>query len=171
MSISLTMGVVGILAAAPQAEPGSPSAAAFLRLQGLAGEWAGTFEWSGGRADKGDMRATYSITGNGSAVVEDLQAAGTSLMSSVYHLDHDDLRMTHYCAAKNQPRLKATDVAADGSRARFEFIDATNLATPQAPHVVGFDIEFPDPRHVVLIFRFRSDATTSTERIDLRRAA
>jgi hypothetical protein len=47
------------------------------------------------------------LTGNGSALVESLIMGGVPTMTTVYHLDEADLRMTHYCGAKNQPRLKA----------------------------------------------------------------
>jgi len=62
------------------------------------------------------MSASYYITGNNSAVVENLTTGGTPNMTSVYHLDGADLRMTHYCGAGNQPRLKAERIdAAPGS--------------------------------------------------------
>jgi hypothetical protein len=50
-------------------------------------------------------------------------------MVTVYHQDGQDLRMTHYCSAKNQPRMKASSVSPDGNVVSFEFVDATNLAT------------------------------------------
>ena len=55
---------------------------------------------------KGEESVVYKLTGAGSALVE-TQFPGTGHeMVSVYHLDGDDLRMTHYCAAGNQPRVK-----------------------------------------------------------------
>jgi hypothetical protein len=85
----------------------STGAAALKQMRALAGAWEGTFEWTGARSGGGNMSATYSLTGNGSAVVEDLSVDGVRSMTSVYHLDGADLRMTHYCGAQNQPRLKA----------------------------------------------------------------
>jgi hypothetical protein len=55
----------------------------------------GSVEWSGARTEKGKMNATYYLTGAGSSVVENLTVNGTALMTSVYHLDGLDLRMTH----------------------------------------------------------------------------
>jgi hypothetical protein len=77
------------------------SAGAFDELRTLSGNWEGTVAWTGKTASK--VSAHYYITGNGSAVVEDLSNG-----ISVYHLDGADLRMTHYCAAQNQPRLRAS---------------------------------------------------------------
>lgn len=70
-------------------------AAALAQLRGLAGEWEGSFEWIGARTATGTVNATYSETGNGSAVVENLAMDGVPAMTSVYRLDGADLRATH----------------------------------------------------------------------------
>jgi len=62
-------------------------AAALAQLRGLGGEWEGSFEWTGARSATGRISATYSETGNGSAVVENLAVNGVPSMTSVYHLD------------------------------------------------------------------------------------
>src|SRR5580693_3952604 len=116
------------------------SAAALTRLRGLAGEWEGSFEWTGARTATGRISATYSETGNGSAVVENLAVDGVPSMTSVYHLDSGDLRMTHYCAAQNQPRLKARQIDIAKGILDFEFLDATNLRSPDSPHVSGLEL-------------------------------
>src|SRR5262245_26894912 len=90
----------------------TPSARVLERLRGLAGDWEGSLEWSGARTGTGRVKASYSTTGYGSAVVENLYMGDDALpsMTSVYHLDGSDLRMTHYCGARNQPRLKASRI-------------------------------------------------------------
>lgn len=88
-------------------------------------------------------------------------------MTSVYHLDGDDLRMTHFCAAQNQPRLKAPRI--DQSVMEFSFVDFTNLRTPTAPHVEGFEVRFLETYRLGLIFTFASDAGQSYELIELKR--
>jgi len=77
---------------------GETSAAAVSRLATLSGEWQGTYEWTGGRSDRGAMNARYFTTGNGSAVLETLTVDGLQMMTTVYHADGPDLRMTHYCS-------------------------------------------------------------------------
>ncbi len=99
-----TMVCLGLVQVS-QAQDGR-GATAFGQLKSLAGDWEGTYEWTGTGAG-GSMTATYSLSGNGSAVVETLTMGGVPGMTSVYHLDGADLRMTHFCAAQNQPRLKA----------------------------------------------------------------
>src|SRR5438046_1356708 len=105
-----------LLATATARAQETPSARMLARLSELAGDWQGTLQWSGARSDSGTLKATYFVTGGGSAVVETLIMDEKPSMTSVYHLDGDDLRMTHFCAAHNQPRLKADRVdEADGS--------------------------------------------------------
>jgi hypothetical protein len=143
---------------------------ALSRLRSLEGKWSGTYEWTG-RADKGETVATYHVTGNGSAVIEDLAMNGKPSMTSAYHLDNGDLRMTHYCGAGNQPRLKASAVDLAANRFRFELLDITNLAAPDAPHVQGFTLQIVDNDHLVLDFDFTAKGKSSVEHIVLTRAS
>ena len=85
-------------------------------------------------------------------------------MTSVYHLDGDDLRLTHYCNAGNQPRMIADEYRSQSLS--FGFVDVTNLKAPGAYHTRTLDIEFLDDDHVVLHFvgkkEAREIATTHT---------
>ena len=141
----------------------------FERLRALAGEGEGSVEWSGARSEKGTMNGTYYVTGAGSSVVENLTVNGTTLMTSVYHLDGGDLRMTHFCAAQNQPRLKATRFDDLKGTVEFSFLDITNLPSPGAPHVEGLTIRFVDPEQIALTFTFVGGGALSYEGIELRR--
>ena len=146
----------------------SAGAAALAQLRGLAGEWEGSFEWIG-RTAAGKMNATYAVTGNGSAVVENLTVDGVPSMTTVYHLDGADLRMTHYCAAQNQPRLKASQIDIAKGILNFDFVDATNLRSPDAPHVYGLEMRLLDADHITLAFLFEGGGKRSKELIDLKR--
>jgi hypothetical protein len=164
ISAVLCLGTIGVSEERPDT-----GAAAFAQIRALAGEWEGSFEWTGGRSDTGTMNATYYSTGNGSAMVENLTVGGIPAMTSVYHLDGADLRMTHYCGAKNQPRLKASKI--DGARGilEFSFIDATNLSSPDAAHVYGLEMRFLAADRITLTFLFEGGGKRSKERIDLKR--
>src|SRR5258708_30371944 len=89
------------------------SSKALGQIKALIGNWSGTFQWTGGRNDSGSMNATYYVAGNGSAVVENLMNQSVPVMTSVYHLDGPDLRMTHFCRAQNHPRLKPRHIHLD----------------------------------------------------------
>lgn len=147
------------------------NAEALTQFRGLAGEWDGSFEWSGARTAKGKMNASYYETGNGSAVVENLTVDGVPSMTSVYHLDGADLRMTHYCAAQNQPRLKARTIDVANGILDFDFVDATNLRAPDAPHVYGLEMRLLSADHITLTFLFEAGDKHSKEFIDLRRTS
>jgi hypothetical protein len=167
--VLLLAGMVCLCAVGKSEAKEDTSAAALAQLRGLAGEWAGSFEWSGARTATGNISATYYETGNGSAVVENLAVNGALSMTSVYHLDGSDLRITHYCAAQNQPRLKARQIDIAKGVLNFEFLDATNLRSPDAPHVYGVEMRLLNADHITLAFLFEGDGKHSKEFIDLKR--
>ena len=149
----------------------TPAAAALARIAALAGDWAGTAEWTGARTGSYSLKARYYMTGMGSAVVEDLISEnGVPSMSSVYHLDGADLRMTHYCGTRNQPRLKASKIDSAAGAVDFAFVDVTNLVSPDAPHVTGLELRFGDEDHFTMTFLFEGGGKSSRERISLQRA-
>jgi hypothetical protein len=155
--------------ATPAAPAATPATAAFEKLIGLAGDWSGTYAWSGARTGGGAIEVKYAVIARNSAVVETLIQGGEPTMTSVYHLDGADLRMTHYCAAKNQPRLKASRIDAARGEIDFAFVDVTNLASPTAGHVHGAELRMPDTDHLTITFLFLAGKDESRERIELRR--
>jgi hypothetical protein len=151
-------GVLCLIGSAYAADAPAPDAAGarmFERMRALAGTWEGSFEWSGGRTGAGKLRATYYVTGNGSALVENLLMGegDAPSMTTVYHLDGSELRMTHFCAAQNQPRLKATQIDVASGAADFAFIDVTNAGVSPA-YVDGFSMRIADPDDLTLKFEF-----------------
>ena len=163
--------ILSCLALAPVSQAEESSAAKALeQLKSLAGEWEGTFEWTGARNASGVMNAAYYSTGNGSALVENLIMEGVPVMTSVYHLDGSDLRMTHYCGAQNQPRLKAERIDLAHGIIDFWFVDITNLRSADAAHVQGLEMRLIDPNHITVTFLFQSGGKESREKIVLKRA-
>ena len=113
-------------------------AAGLDTLKSLAGTWEGTNE-------KGqEVRLTYEIVALGSAVLEtiEIQEKKKIDMVTLYHLDGDNLMLTHYCAVGNQPRMKA--VAVEKDRIKFDFMDVTGLSSPDAGHMRRAEFEFHD---------------------------
>jgi hypothetical protein len=90
-------------------------------------------------------------------------------MTTVSHLDGADLRTTHFCAAQNQPRLKARQIDLAKGILDFEFVDATNLRSSDAPHVYGLEMRLLNADHVTLTFLFEGGGKRSKEFIDLKR--
>jgi hypothetical protein len=159
------------VAAADPQTPDSAGAHMLDRMRGLVGAWEGTLEWSGARKSSGRLRVNYHLTGNGSALVEDLlmDEGNIPAMTTVYHLDGADLRMTHYCAAQNQPRLKATQIDDATGSATFTFVDVTNAAAHPS-YVDGFFIHIIDADHLNIKFEFGgASPKRATENIVLQR--
>lgn len=111
------------------------AATAFDRLAALAGTWVA--------ADvpglEGPVTAEYRLSANGSAVFETLFAGTPHEMVTVYHRDGNDLVLTHYCAAGNQPRMRAKTL--DGDVLAFEFDGGTNLDPAKDVHMHSARIE------------------------------
>lgn len=123
---------------------------AFELLKRLVGTWEGD-------GPEGPMRAIYSLTGMGSAVVETFYPDGPhngseSTMSSVYHMDGDELMLTHYCGAGNQPRMKAVSFDRELQRLRFEMFDITNLSGPSAHYSSQLEVEFRGDTELLVRF-------------------
>jgi hypothetical protein len=56
-------------------------------------------------------------------------------MVTMFHMDGDRLMLTHYCVAKNQPRMTARSISDDGNEITFEFLDGTNLPSRDKGHM------------------------------------
>jgi hypothetical protein len=96
------------------------AAAAFGRLQTLAGDWEANTKM-------GKARITYELIAGGTALVERESIENMEPMLTVYYLDGDRLLLTHYCMVGNQPRLQAKSYNPDTGEIEFQFLDATNL--------------------------------------------
>jgi hypothetical protein len=129
--MKLLAAVLILSAPAPVAPPAPLAAQAFERIKALEGEWRG-------RSSKGwEDRVSFQIVAAGSCVVErsDFDAHPGETMFTMFHMDGDDLVLTHYCVAKNQPRLRATEISPDLKTIVFTFRDATNLRSRDQGHM------------------------------------
>ena len=103
---------------------------AFSRMKQLVGTWEGY----GGKEGDRKVFFKYRLTGRQSALVEEyFSSRGAEAgMITVYHMDGQDLRLTHYCSARNQPRMKASSYDPQEGVVHFQFVDVTNLSEPNA---------------------------------------
>ena len=109
--------------------------------------------WQGNSTKGWTEKLTYSIIAGGSCVMEQSAMAHEGVeIVTMFHMDNDDLMLTHYCAAKNQPRLRATQISDDGSDVLFTFVDGTNLKN-------GRDTGHMDKAHI----KFTGDGTMSAQ--------
>ena len=121
------------------------AAAAFDKMKQLSGKWE--VMWEGK-----PMQTSLDVISDGSAL---MQNDTQENMVTMFHLDGPRLMMTHYCAAKNQPRMVG-NVRPDGA-VDFKFLDATNLPDPKAGHMHRMILSFKDADHFAEEWFFMTD--------------
>ena len=101
--------------------------------------------WVGKGAHGETAEVTYRPIAGGTSVMADIKM-GDEAMTSLYYVDGQKLMMTHFCPSNNQPRMQAV-ISPDGKTVTFDFLDATNLASPQAGHMHKAVYIFADADH------------------------
>ena len=109
------------------------------RFKSMAGTWTG----KGAQGQTSEV--TYQLMAGGTSVMADIKM-GDEAMTSMFYVDGDRLLMTHFCPSNNQPRMKAT-ISPDAKTVTFDFVDATNLPSPQAGHMHKVVYVFTDSDH------------------------
>jgi hypothetical protein len=143
-----TIALASVLVVVAPVRGSDPSTAdkartAFERLKSLAGTWEG-------RSTKGWVETLrYQVIAGGSVVLESsFEAHPGEQMATVFHMDGDRLMLTHYCVAKNQPRLEATAFEDDGRTVVFTFVDGGNIPTRDRGHMDKAVFHFDSPDRV-----------------------
>lgn len=158
-SIRIAISIL-LVAAATVAMAQTDAQKTFARLKTLDGMWAG-------KDPRGeDVKVSFRSTSGGSALMSEIM--GKEDMISMFHLDGNRLLMTHYCAAGNQPRMKAS-ASADGKTVTFDFVDATNLATADAGHMQRMVLNMIDDNHHTEEWTFLDHGKEMKETFDLQR--
>ena len=143
-----------LLLAASIAAPlsaGTHSAAAFKKLQSLAGDWVG--KDGHGMAVKTSFKALAS----GTAVMETLSPAGMEEMVTLYSIDGDGIALVHYCPTNNQPRMRVVPDSDDIKELSFDYQGAGNLKSPSTGHQHHLTIRFDDAEHITETWTWRQD--------------
>jgi|SRR5277367_6902516 len=151
-----------LLAMATLAVAQSDAQKSFNQLKTLTGSWEG-------KNSKGQpLSVTFQDTAGGSALMSEINGHGENMVS-MFHLDGPNrLMLTHYCGAGNQPRMTAS-TSADGKTVTFDFLDATNLATPDAGHMQRVVIAMLDANHHTEDWTFNDHGKEMKEFFDLHR--
>jgi hypothetical protein len=140
-SLILVLLMILLVGAEPATAPITPARAAFERFKQLDGVWEG-------RSTKGWVeRTSFKTIAGGSCVMEtSFDAHPSETMVTMFHMDGEQLMLTHYCVAKNQPRMRADQISPDGSQLTFTFFDGGNIPTRDRGHMdkAVFKFESPD---------------------------
>ncbi len=143
-SASLFVLAVAFAAACPNtlrtAQAGdASSASAFDRFKALKGEWIGKSDKMKGV----NSLHVFKVTSAGSAVEETMFPGTSHEMINMIHPDGDGIVLTHYCAAGNQPEMKAPDKT-DGKDVVFQFVRAGNMKSLKDSHMHEVTYTFVD---------------------------
>src|ERR1700719_4268273 len=133
---TFALAIAGASLAAPAAAQAKPApehhmmapSVGFDQLKPLVGEWEGQ---AGGKT----MHVSYQLVSGGTALLERLSMGGEPEMVTLYSPDGDRLVVTHSCSAGNQPHMRTEPVSNGAKQFSFNFVSATNLATPAAGHM------------------------------------
>lgn len=157
-----TLAVLAALLAAAQSGPQK----SFDQMKSLVGAWQGT------TAQGEPVQVDYRVT-SGGVLMSEIQSQMKGQhedMISMIHMDGGRLLLTHYCAVGNQPRMLAS-ASSDGKTITFAFLDATNLATPDAGHMQRVVFTFIDANHHTEQWQFIDHGKEIVEMFDLQKKA
>jgi hypothetical protein len=129
----------------------------FDRMKALEGQWEAT-------TPEGKTRIVYQVISNGTALMETIVSEN---MVSVYHTDGNAILMTHYCAAGNQPRMRAQ--ASSGDSIAFQYVDAANLKSSSDGHMCRLVIKFKDANHVTQVWTWKEGGKETNSVFQLER--
>jgi hypothetical protein len=136
----------------------------FDQLKSLTGAWEGK------DAEGKPVSVSFRDTAGGSALMSEIHGHGPENMVSMIHLDGPNrLMLTHYCGAGNQPRM-VSSASPDGKTFAFDFVDGTNIASPEDGHMQRVVITVLDANHHTEDWTFKDHDKQMKQFFDLRRS-
>ena len=137
MKRTLLFSAVSMMAllagAASLAADKTKSEEAFDRLASLKGEWEG-------QQDGVKISLVYTLTANGSALMEEFRPESGPVMVTMFTVDGDHLIATHYCSAKNQPQMVTAAITDAQKPLEFSLARITGLKSQDAWHNTGLTL-------------------------------
>jgi len=157
LAIVLGIAAVGAARARFASASSSGGAAAFEQMKALVGDWTTD------TAANGKATLNLELTSGATAVLEKFRMDDNGKqveMITLYYLDGDQLKLTHYCMAGNQPTMAGTYDAA-AKTIKFAFVSVSNLKSPDAGHMHHALYTFIDKDHFKTNWTFRKDQKDS----------
>src|SRR5438105_14874654 len=130
-----------VLAASALAADKTKSEEAFDRLAALQGEWQGI-------ADGVNTTLIYTLTANGSTLMEQCRPEKGHEMITMFTVDGDHLIATHYCSARNQPQMATSAISDAQKPLAFSFVRVGGPKLPDAFHNTGLTVIQEDNDHL-----------------------
>ena len=145
---SVTMIALLLVAASLPADK-TKSEEAFDRLATLNGEWRGEQEGV-------KISLIYTLTANGSALMEEFRPESGAVMITMFTVDGDHLIATHYCSAKNQPQMMTSAITDVQKPLAFSLARITGLKSPDDWHNTGLTMIQEDDDHLTQEWTYQS---------------
>jgi hypothetical protein len=144
------IGVMALVAgAASLAADKTKSEEAFDRLASLKGDWKGEQEGA-------KISVSYTLTANGSALMEEFRPESGPVMITMFTVDGDHLIATHYCSAKNQPQMVTSTITDVRKPLAFSLARITGLKSPDDWHNTGLTVIQEDNDHLTQEWTYES---------------
>jgi len=145
MKRTVVFGIVGmalfIVASPALAADKTKSEEAFDRLASLKGEWEGEINGV-------DTTLIYTLTANGSALMEECRPGKGPEMITMFTIDGDHLIASHYCSAKNQPQMATSTITDAQKPLAFSLVRVTGLKSADAWNNTGLTVIQEDSDHL-----------------------
>src|SRR5213596_974392 len=157
MKRTIVFGSVGVMAllvaAAALASDKTKSEQAFDHLASLQGEWQGI-------ADGVNTTLIYTLTANGSTLMEQCRPEKGHEMITMFTVDGDHLIATHYCSARNQPQMITPAISDVQKPLAFSLARITGLKSPDDWHNTGLTVIQEDNDHLTQEWTYQSKGKT-----------
>lgn len=129
---------------------GEDAAAVFEKLKGLEGSWHGEAAGTAGEAlgEEHAAKHEFRVSAAGTVLMEIMGPGGADEMINMYHLDGEDLVLTHYCAGGNQPTMKLDRGRLAEGALYFDFSGGSNLDPMVDGHIHSAKIVLVDDEHI-----------------------
>src|SRR5215467_1825802 len=134
-------GTLAIIAAAALPADKTKSEETFVRLASLQGEWRGQINGI-------NTVLIYTLTANGSALMEQCRPDKGPEMITMFTVDGDHLLATHYCSAKNQPQMVTPPIFDVQKPLSFSLVRVTGLKSPDDFHNTALKVIREDDDHL-----------------------
>jgi|SRR5215475_4590600 len=155
-------GLLAVLAfgtfGANAAGSGGSAGEAFEKMKALVGDWE---TQTSNMQQKGTLH--MELTAGGTALLEKFRMEDNGKpveMITLYYVDGDKLKLTHYCMAGNQPTM-AGAYDPEKKTIKFDFAGISNLKSPDSGHMHHALYTFLDNDHFKTNWTFRRDQKDS----------
>jgi hypothetical protein len=145
---SVALAVAVIVSAALGADK-TKSEEAFDRLTSLQGEWKG-------KINGVNTTLIYTLTANGSALMEKCRPEKRPEMITMFTVDGDHLIATHYCSAQNQPQMETPPITDVQKPLEFALVRITGLRSSDDFHNTGLTVIQEDNNHLTQEWSYQS---------------